>query len=80
MYRFTKNNISFTFPDLKTLLAKATPYRSGDALAGLVANSYTERIAAQYCLAEVPLTQFLQELPIPYEEDEVSRLCPWCVY
>ncbi|MFZ4435236.1 MAG: ethanolamine ammonia-lyase subunit EutB [Flavobacterium psychrophilum] len=74
MYRFTKNNISFTFPDLKTLLAKATPYRSGDALAGLVANSYTERIAAQYCLAEVPLTQFLQELPIPYEEDEVSRL------
>ena len=74
MYRFTKNNISFTFPDLKTLLAKATPYRSGDALAGLAANSYTERIAAQYCLAEVPLTQFLQELLIPYEEDEVSRL------
>ncbi|MEY2692252.1 MAG: hypothetical protein RIT03_642 [Bacteroidota bacterium] len=74
MYRFTKNNISFTFPDLKTLLAKATPYRSGDALAGLAANSYTERIAAQYCLAEVPLAQFLQELPIPYEEDEVSRL------
>lgn len=74
MYRFTKNNISFTFPNLKTLLAKATPYRSGDALAGLAANSYTERIAAQYCLAEVPLAQFLQELPIPYEEDEVSRL------
>ena len=74
MYRFTKNNISFTFPDLKTLLAKATPYRSGDALAGLAANSYTERIAAQYCLAEVPLTQFLQELLIPYEEDDVSRL------
>ena len=74
MYRFTKNNISFTFPDLKTLLAKATPYRSGDALAGLAANSYTERIAAQYCLAEVPLAKFLQELPIPYEEDEVSRL------
>ena len=74
MYRFTKNNSTFLFPDLKTLLAKATPYRSGDALAGLAANSYTERIAAQYCLAEVPLTQFLQELLIPYEEDEVSRL------
>ena len=74
MYRFTKNNSTFLFPDLKTLLAKATPYRSGDALAGLAANSYTERIAAQYCLADVPLGQFLQDLLIPYEEDEVSRL------
>lgn len=74
MYRFTKQNCTFLFPDLKTLLAKATPYRSGDALAGLAAASHTERIAAQLCLADVPLTQFLQELPIPYEADEVSRL------
>lgn len=74
MYRFTKNNSTFLFPDLKTLLAKATPYRSGDALAGLAATSYSERIAAQYCLADVPLGQFLQDLLIPYEEDEVSRL------
>ena len=74
MYRFTKNNSTFLFPDLKTLLAKATPYRSGDALAALAATSYSERIAAQYCLADVPLGQFLQDLLIPYEEDEVSRL------
>lgn len=74
MYRFTKNNSTFLFPDLKTLLAKATPYRSGDALAGLAATSYSERIAAQYCLADVPLGQFLEDLLIPYEEDEVSRL------
>ena len=74
MYRFTKNNSTFLFPDLKTLLAKATPYRSGDALAALAATSYSERIAAQYCLADVPLGQFLEDLLIPYEEDEVSRL------
>jgi ethanolamine ammonia-lyase large subunit len=74
MYRFTKNNSTFLFPDLKTLLAKATPYRSGDALAGLAATSYSERIAAQYRLADVPLGQFLEDLLIPYEEDEVSRL------
>jgi ethanolamine ammonia-lyase large subunit len=64
----------YSFADLKTLMAKATPLRSGDCLAGLAAENSTERVAAQMCLADVPLKRFLEELLIPYEEDEVSRL------
>jgi hypothetical protein len=59
---------------LKTLLAKATPARSGDDLAGLSASSAQERVAAQIALAELPLTTFLAEPLIPCESDEVSRL------
>lgn len=64
----------FKFADLKTLLAKATPLRSGDCLAGVAATSMLERAAAQHTLADVPLSHFLNELVIPYEKDEVSRL------
>ncbi|MEX1664110.1 ethanolamine ammonia-lyase subunit EutB [Zhongshania arctica] len=64
----------YVFADLKTLLAKATPARSGDYLAGIAASSNEERVAAQYALADVPLRQFLNDLVIPYEEDEVTRL------
>lgn len=64
----------YTFADLKTLMAKATPMRSGDYLAGLASENATERVAAQMCLAAVPLKRFLEELLIPYEHDEVSRL------
>jgi ethanolamine ammonia-lyase large subunit len=56
------------------LMAKATPERSGDQLAGIAAQNATERVAAQMCLADVPLTQFLNEALIPYEQDEVTRL------
>lgn len=62
------------FADLKTLMACASPFRSGDALAGLAANSHEERMAAQMVLAEVPLRRFLDEALIPYETDEVTRL------
>ena len=62
------------FPDLKTLLANATPARSGDQLAGLAADSAEERVAAQMELADVPLKRFLAEPLIPYETDEVTRL------
>ena len=62
------------FGDLKTLLAKATPARSGDELAGIAARSAEERVAAQMELAEVPLSRFLQEPVIAYEIDEVTRL------
>ncbi len=62
------------FPDLKTLLAKAAPPRSGDQLAGLAAASAEERVAAQMELAQVPLKRFLAEPLIPYETDEVTRL------
>jgi ethanolamine ammonia-lyase large subunit len=60
--------------DLKTLLAKATPARSGDELAGIAAGNATERVAAQMALAEVPLRRFLEEPVIPYDTDEVTRL------
>ncbi len=65
---------SFVFDDLKTLLARATPERSGDQLAGVAAASAAERAAAQRALADVPLRQFLSESVVPYEADEITRL------
>ena len=65
---------SYDFPDLKTLLAKASPLRSADQLAGIAADSEEERAVAQWLLADLPLSQFLAEPLIPPEEDEVSRL------
>jgi len=59
---------------LAELLAKASPERSGDQLAGIAALSDEERVAAQMILADVPLSRFLQEPIIPYETDEVTRL------
>jgi len=56
------------------VLAKATPARSGDYLAGVAAETYAERMAARMCLAEIPLKTFLEDLIIPYETDEVTRL------
>lgn len=74
MYSATIGGRRFTFSDLKTLMAKATPLRSGDQLAGLAAETGEERVAAQYALADLPLTTFLQEELVPYEADEVTRL------
>jgi ethanolamine ammonia-lyase large subunit len=65
---------TYSFGSLRELLAKATPKRSGDELAGLAADSAEERVAAQMCLAELPLRRFLDEPLIPYESDEVTRL------
>ena len=62
------------FGSLKELMAKASPYRSGDVLAKVAARDYEERVAAQMCLADVPLKLFVEEPLIPYEEDEVTRL------
>ncbi|HTH14799.1 MAG TPA: ethanolamine ammonia-lyase subunit EutB [Spirochaetia bacterium] len=64
----------WSFPDLKTLLAKATPWRTGDSLAGVAAESAEERVAARIALADVPLERFLAEPLVPYEDDEVTRL------
>ena len=64
----------YVFDDLATLLARATPLRSGDALAGIAAPSAAERVAAQYALADLPLAHFLTEAVIPYEVDDVTRL------
>ncbi|WP_323149914.1 ethanolamine ammonia-lyase subunit EutB [Pseudomonas oryzihabitans] len=65
---------TWRFADLKALMAKATPARSGDVLAGVAASSDVERVAAQMALAELPLKHFLSEAVIPYEADEVTRL------
>jgi ethanolamine ammonia-lyase large subunit len=74
MYHATIGARRFTFPDLKTLLAKATPLRSGDQLAELAAETGEERVAAQMALADLPLERLLQEPVVPYETDEVTRL------
>jgi len=73
-YSHTLGGVRHRFANLSDLLAKATPYRSGDALAGIAAESAEQRVAAQYALAELPLRQFLSDLIVPYETDEVTRL------
>jgi ethanolamine ammonia-lyase large subunit len=73
-YKCTIGNFTYCFADLKSLLAKASPLRSGDILAGIAADSANERVAAQIALADVPLNNFLNETFVPYEEDEVTRL------
>uniref|UniRef100_UPI0032B1A686 ethanolamine ammonia-lyase subunit EutB n=1 Tax=uncultured Abyssibacter sp. TaxID=2320202 RepID=UPI0032B1A686 len=74
VYRCPIGHRSFQFSDLREVLAKASPARSGDALAGLAAGSMAERVAAQTVLADVPLADFLDDPLIPYETDEVTRL------
>ena len=74
MYHATIGTRRYAFPDLATLLAKATPLRSGDELAGIAAETGEERVAAQYALADLPLRTFLSETVVPYEQDEVTRL------
>jgi ethanolamine ammonia-lyase large subunit len=64
----------YVFDDLKALLARASPDRSGDRLAGLAAQSGEERVAARMALADLPLSSFLEDALVPYEEDEVTRL------
>ena len=73
-YTATLRGTSYAFDGLVDLLAKATPRRSGDELAGCAAGSDAERVAAQWALADVPLSTFLTEEVVPYESDEVTRL------
>lgn len=74
IYRHSIGNVSFVFEDLRDLLAKASPPRSGDRLAGIAADSAEQMVAARMALADLPLRQFLSEMVIPYEADEVTRL------
>ena len=74
MYKTTIANQNYKFKNLRDLMAKATPARSGDYLAGVAATHNIERVAAQWVLADVPLKQFLNEVLVPYEDDEVTRL------
>ncbi len=74
MYATTLAGTRHAFPDLKSLLAAATPARSGDVLAGVCATNAEQRVAARYVLADLPLATFLTEMVVPYEIDEVTRL------
>lgn len=77
-FAHTISGMTYQFKDLKDLLAKATPRRSGDELAGVAASSEIERAAARFALADLPLKHFLQEAVIPYEADEITRLIVDC--
>jgi ethanolamine ammonia-lyase large subunit len=74
IFSYATHGRTYRFEDLKSLLAKASPLRSGDVLAGLAAESDIERIVARYALADVPLTHFLNEAIVPYENDDITRL------
>jgi ethanolamine ammonia-lyase large subunit len=74
LLQHTIDSVTYIFRDLKDLLAKATPARSGDELAGVAAKSSVERVAAQMTLADLSLSVFLDEAIVPYESDEVTRL------
>ena len=74
IYRHAIAAHSYVFHDLRDLLAKATPPRSGDRLAGLAAETAEQMIAARMALADVPLKQFVEEAVVPYEDDDVTRL------
>ena len=73
-YRHSLGTSSYVFKDLRTLLAKASPRRSGDELAGVSASCDEERMAARFALANVRLQEFLEYPVVPYEHDEVTRL------
>ncbi|HEY4358935.1 MAG TPA: ethanolamine ammonia-lyase subunit EutB [Acidobacteriaceae bacterium] len=73
-YRHTVRGVTHTFADLRTLLAKASPRRSGDELAGIAAAGAEERAIAQITLAELSLSTLTNDLVVPYETDAVTRL------
>jgi ethanolamine ammonia-lyase large subunit len=74
VYRHVIGATCYVFENLCDLMARATPPRSGDRLAGIAAASAEQMIAARIALSDVPLKQFLHETVIPYEDDEVTRL------
>ena len=74
MYRIQTGATTYAFADLRELMAKASPPRSGDVLAGVAARSAAECAAAKMALADVPLKTFLTEMVVSYETDDVTRL------
>ena len=73
-YRQSLHGHGFEFDGLVEVLARASPLRSGDVLAGCAARSDTERVAARMVLADLPLSVFLEEQVVPAESDDVTRL------
>jgi ethanolamine ammonia-lyase large subunit len=73
-FHYATGTTRWAFGSLADLMAKATPSRSGDMLAGIAASCAEENVAAKLCLADMPLKRFLEETLIPYEADEITRL------
>ena len=73
-YQYLLGARTYRFSGLADLMAKATPARSGDRLAGVIAETAEQRVVAQMALAELPLKTFLNEALVPYEADEITRL------
>jgi ethanolamine ammonia-lyase large subunit len=73
-FAHTVDGVTWSFADLRELLAKASPHRSGDVLAGVAAGSAEERMAARLALADVPVRDVVRTPVVPYEEDDVTRL------
>jgi ethanolamine ammonia-lyase large subunit len=73
-FRQQIKHTTYVFGSLVELLAKSSPPRAGDRLAGLAAATAEENVAAKLALADVPLKSILAEPVIPYEDDEVTRL------
>ncbi len=73
-YRRTLGTTTWRFASLAEVMAKASPLRSGDMLAGIAATSAEQAAAARMVLADTPLAAFLAEPLIPYELDDVTRL------
>jgi ethanolamine ammonia-lyase large subunit len=73
-YKVSLGLQTYQFSDLKTVMAKASPLRSGDCLSGVAALSNEERVAAALVLADLPLKRFLEQQLIAYEDDEVTRV------
>ncbi|MDR1708840.1 MAG: ethanolamine ammonia-lyase subunit EutB [Candidatus Accumulibacter sp.] len=65
---------TYSFKDVKEVLAKANEPRSGDVLAGVAAQSASERVAAKYVLSELLLSDLRNSPAVPYEEDCVTRI------
>lgn len=74
VYRVDLAGKRYRFDTLREVMARASPARSGDDLAGIAAASAEERVAARWLLADLPLRTFLEEQVVPYEQDEVTRL------
>lgn len=75
-FHHTVGSCDFAFADLRTLMARASPLRSGDELAGTAAANPRERVAAQMALADMPLSVFLSEAVVPYARQQQAHcLC-----
>ena len=65
---------SYTFTDIKEVLAKANEEKTGDILAGIAAENARERVAAKVVLSGLTLKDLRENPVVPYEEDEVTRI------